>query len=242
MVDTTGTIEGINGLSETDPEIYKFQTKPLADEFLYGWVPGNFTFKFPKGFGKKMFKNSHLVLNIHYSPSSLNETDRSGVKLFLEKSDKVQREVKTLILRENQISNPPFSIPANKESTFYMSSGLIKRDLSLLTVQPHAHLLGKSFRAFAITEQGDLIPLIKIDKWDFNWQTTYEFPKLVHIPANSVILMEGTYDNTSSNPLNPNDPPVDVGYGWRTVDEMMNLIFYFVEYLPGDEDLVLEYD
>lgn len=241
MVDTSGLVAGINGLSETDTAIYRYQKKPLADEFLYGWVPGNFTFRFPRGFGKRLHLNSGFLLNMHYSPSSLTESDRSGIRLALEDAHNIKREVKTLILRENDISNKPFLIPAGTEKTFYISSGVIPGDLSLLTVQPHAHLLGKSFRAFAITPDGDLIPLIKIDKWDFNWQTTYEFPTLIHIPAGSVIYMEGTYDNTDSNPVNPNNPPVDAGYGWRTVDEMMNLIFYYTDYQPGDENLVLQY-
>jgi hypothetical protein len=84
--------------------------------------------------------------------------------------------------------------------------------------------------------------LVKVDAWDFDWQTIYQFDKLVHIPAGSVILMEGSYDNTSDNPRNPFFPPRDAGYGWRTVDEMMNLIFYYTDYQTGDETLSLEYE
>lgn len=242
MVDTTGAIGGIDGLSEMDSAVYQYQKVALADEFLYGWVPGNYVFRFPKGFGRRLPANSNLILNMHYSPSVLAETDRSGVNLYLEDQTKITREVKTLILRENDISNPPFLIPANEKPVFYMSSGVVENDLSLLTVQPHAHLLGKSFRAFAITGDGDLIPLVKINDWDFDWQTTYEFRRLIHVPKGSVIVMEGTYDNTSANPRNPFFPPRDAGYGWRTVDEMMNLIFYYVDYKAGDEVLELEYD
>jgi len=178
---------------------------------------------------------------MHYSPSVLKGVDQSQVRLYLDEAENILREVKTLILRETDISNQPFFIPAGNKPVFYMSSGVIQKDMSLLTIQPHAHLLGKSFRAFAITGDGDMIPLIKIDKWDFNWQTTYEFEKMIHIPAGAVIIMEGQYDNTVDNPVNPNFPPMDTGYGWRTVDEMMNLIFYYSDYMEGDETLHLQY-
>jgi hypothetical protein len=241
MIDTTGLIGGIDGLSEMDPKIYSYQKYPLADEFLYGWVPGNFEFRLPEGFGKKLYANSNIILNMHYSPSSKMDLDQSRVRFEFVKNKDNLREVKTLILRENQISNQPFELPENKVSTFYMSSGPLLKDISLLTVQAHAHLLGKSFRSFAITSDGDLIPLLKIDDWDFNWQTTYEFEKLIHIPKGAVIIMEGTYDNTILNPSNPFNPPRKVTYGWRTVDEMMNLIFHYVDYKKGDEFLNLKY-
>lgn len=56
MIDTTGALGGIDGMSENDNKVYEFQKQPLADEFLYGWVPGNFEFKFPKGFGKNFIR------------------------------------------------------------------------------------------------------------------------------------------------------------------------------------------
>ncbi len=242
MVDTTNLISGIDGMSENDTAVYAFQKRPLADEFLYGWVPGNFNFRFPKGFGKYLRKNSDIILNMHYSPSSISEIDRSRIHLYLSDPTHIKREVKNFILRETDISNPPFLIPANSERTFYMSSGILPKNISLLTIQPHAHLLAKSFRAFAVTPDGDMIPLVKIDDWDFNWQMTYVFENLCIIPKGSVIIMEGVYDNSSNNPNNPSNPPKDAGYGWRTVDEMMNLIFYYVDYQPGDESLKLEYD
>lgn len=239
MVDSTNKSRGIDGISEADPAVYKFQTVPLADEFMYGWVPGNLPVFYPEGIGKKLPKNADLVLNMHYAPSPLKETDQSTVKFYFAKS-KVNREVKTFILKEDAISNQPFFLPANTKSTFYMSSGVIEKEMSLISIQPHAHVLGKSFKAFAITPDGDMIPLIKIDNWDFNWQMTYQFKTMIHIPQGSIIMAEGTYDNTASNPENFNHPPKDVGYGWRTVDEMMNLIIYYVDYQKGDEKISME--
>ena len=239
MIDSTNKVRGIDGISETDPAVYKFQNVPLADEFMYGWVPGNLPIFYPAGTGKKLPKNADLILNMHYAPSPLKETDQSVVKFYFAKT-KVSREVKTFILKETAISNQPFWLRANTKSTFYMTSGVLDQAMSLISIQPHAHVLGKSFKAFAITPDGDAINLIKIDDWDFNWQTTYQFKSLLHIPKGSIIMVEGIYDNTSNNPENPNRPPKDVGYGWRTIDEMMNLIIYYLDYQEGDEKISME--
>jgi hypothetical protein len=99
------------------------------------------------------------------------------------------------------------------------------------------HLLGKSFKSFAITPDGDMIPLIHIPEWDFNWQQTYQFKDLLKIPRGSVIYAEAKFDNSKNNPQNPYFPPAKVRYGWGTKDEMMNLIFEYLLYEPGDEYL-----
>jgi len=233
MTDTTGRIRGIDGMSELDPRVKEFQTIPLVDEFLYGWVPGNEGIHFPSGMGKKLYQATDLVLNIHYSPSSKKEIDQSQIRFFFAKG-KTDREVKTLTLREENISNQPFYIPAETVKTFYISY-TVESDISLISVLPHMHFIGKTFTAVAAPPEGDAIPIVKIDSWDFNWQSTYVYQNLVKIPAGSVILVQATFDNTSANPANPNHPPKDVTYGWNSIDEMCNLVLYYVDYKEGDE-------
>jgi hypothetical protein len=235
MTDSTQKIRGINGMSELDPAIKAFQKIPLTDEFLYGWIPGNEGIFFPAGTGKKLYKGTDLVLNIHYSPSSKVQQDQSSIHLYFAKSA-VQREVKTLALRESDIANQPFFIPAQSEPSFYINY-LVENDISLISVMPHMHFLGKSFVALASTPMGETIPLIRIENWDFNWQSTYIFKSLLKIPSGSTIHVAAKYDNTSNNKANPNHPPKDVTYGWNTIDEMCNLIIYYVDYQEGDESV-----
>ena len=45
------------------------------------------------------------------------------------------------------------------------------------------------------------------------------------MPAGTV-FKTGVYDNTVWNPLNPNDPPIEVGYGSLTTDEMFLGVFH----------------
>ena len=238
MTDTSGTTSGLDGLSESDTAIYQYQTKPLADPFLFGWVPGNDQIVFPEGTGKKLFPGTDFIFNMHYSPSPIIVSDSSSIHIqFAEKP--AEREVITLTLKEDNISNPPFLIRANTSPVFYMRSPMIEEDVSLISIMPHMHLLGKRFKAFAVTPGGDLIPLVNIPDWDFNWQMTYTFKNYIYVPKGSVIYAEAQYDNTQQNPRNPTHPPKDVGYGWGTTDEMMNLVIYYVKYRAGDEKIEL---
>lgn len=234
MTDTSHMVREINGLSANDAMISRFEKYPPLDKFLYGWVPGNFAITFPQGTGKKLYKNTDIILNIHYAPNwREDQYDASTINLYFQKG-KVTREVLSLAIAEENISNPPFLIKANEKKTFYSSFGPIPIDISALAVLPHMHYLGKTFRAFAVTPEGDAVPLIKIDDWDFRWQETYQFKKLLYIPKGSVILIEATFDNTTDNPANPSSPPIDVTYGWDTTSEMLDLVLYYLEYKEGD--------
>jgi hypothetical protein len=235
MVDTTNNIRAIDGLSETDPKVYEFQKTGLKEEFLYGWVPGNDKISFPQGTGIKLNANSDFLLNMHYAPSPVPDTDQSEIQLYFAE-DKIEREVRNFTLRENDISNKPFLIKANHKATFFISKKIDKA-MSLISVMPHMHLIGKTFRAFVITPNGEVINLVKIDNWEFNWQMTYQFNTLLKVPVGSTIIIEGTYDNTAENPENPNSPPHDIAYGWGTKDEMFNLVLYYLDYKEGDEKI-----
>jgi hypothetical protein len=86
-------------------------------------------------------------------------------------------------------------------------------DFSLMSIAPHMHLIGTKAKSYAITPKGDTIKLIAIDDWDFNWQGSYTFKKLIKIPKGAKVYYEAEYDNTANNPLNPNNPPRVVRWG-----------------------------
>ncbi|MNY04696.1 hypothetical protein D3C86_1373880 [compost metagenome] len=136
---------------------------------------------------------------------------------------------------------PYFMIPADSVRKFNLKI-TTPEDQSLLYVWPHMHLLGKDFKAYAISPQGDTIKLVSIPSWDFRWQEIYRFKKLVRIPKGSVLTIEGTYDNRKENPNNPNNPPKMVfsAKDMKSTDEMMTLVMVFLPFKEGDEALFLE--
>lgn len=62
---------------------------------------------------------------------------------------------------------------------------------------------------------------------------------MLKIPAGSRIIVEAKFDNTTENPVNPNHPAKDIGYGWNSTGDMCDLVIYFLDYQEGNE--LIEY-
>jgi hypothetical protein len=106
----------------------------------------------------------------------------------------------------------------------------LSRDILLTSVMPHMHWLGKSFTFWAVLpdEKSTRVPLIRIDHWNFNWQGTYAFAEPVRLPKGAWFEIEGHYDNSAENPVNPTRPPQTVHWGEQTNDEMFIGVYEFI--------------
>lgn len=224
---------------------YDDGTYPTLTPLVCSYLPGVLPTVYPEGIGGyKMFKKGAFLLrDMHYGPSPIDEVDQSYFNIFYDKEPPV-RPTMELQLGTLGISDivPELIIPPDTVMTF-VTEAKILHDISLLTLNPHMHLLGKKFLAYAITANNDTIPLIKINDWDFRWQYFYTFENMLRLPKGTTIRVEGTFDNTSSNPNNPNNPPQEVRErdgSMRTTDEMFQFIFNYLEYMPGDENIELK--
>jgi hypothetical protein len=218
----------------------------LSQRLVYysGWIPGTTYESYPGNIGWVMPKKGMVLLYIHYAPSPVDVNIKSEVHLFF-KRQPIERMISVVNIGtggkgdiDPQLVIPPDSILKVKATI------LSKKDQSLLFAWPHMHLLGKSFKAYAVTISKDTIPLIYIPSWDFNWQDIYKYRKIIKIPAMSVITIEAEYDNTKENPHNPFSPPRTItsnqNFIMKTTDEMLNLLLIFLPYQPGDENMSLE--
>jgi hypothetical protein len=218
---------------------------PMLTPSVVNYLPGVETPVYPKGIGGfRMHRKGALFLkDIHYGPSPKEEFDSSYFNVFFSASPPQRQllEFQMGTLGQTPVV-PALQIPPDSIKS-YRTEYILPIDWSVITINPHMHLLGKSFHAFALTPGGDSIPLIRITHWDFRWQYFYTFTRMLHIPAGSRIVAIGVYDNTKKNPLNPFHPPRKVGErngSMRTTDEMFQFIINYVPYQKGDENQSLE--
>lgn len=244
--DSSINISGGSHFIETDNVNANLKEyDPLSHKPIYytGWIPGASGEKYPKGFGWTLPKRGVIIFTVHFSATPVKEVFDFGIKLTTT-SEAIQRKIKIISFGSGGIGErdiiPNFIIHPNKINDFQLK--MATRDAqSVMYVWPHMHLLGKSFKSYAVTPARDTIPLVFIPKWDYKWQEMYRMKKLTKIPAGSILTIDGSYDNTSQNPYNPNSPPATV-YSAKNMDskmEMFTLLMIYVPYKEGDEDLTL---
>jgi hypothetical protein len=181
---------------------------------LGGWAPGNRPSQLPEGIGRFLPKNGDIIIQVHYHPNGKPETDRSRLGLFF-----ARKPVKQ-VLHWNAAANLDMQLPPGQSNIEVQADWEMPIDLVAYAVTPHMHLLGRDMRMSLKFPDGRVQDLIKVDDWDFNWQYSYYFQKPIEVPKGTKLLVLAHFDNSASNPRNPNKPPKVVTWGEATTDEM----------------------
>lgn len=190
-----------------------------------GWAPGAVPEFLPEGVGIPMPKGSRLVLQIHYhlKGQSLKDQTQLGVH-FARKPIAHPLTIGALYDSKN------LKIPAGQADYKISKEMTLDRDIEVLNVFPHMHLLGQSISLEAILPDFTQQCLIRIDQWNFHWQGFYSYKKPIVLPKGTRLKLTGTYDNSEANPHQFNHPPKDVSWGEQTTDEMFLSFFGYIEH------------
>lgn len=211
---------------------------PTTGGMIGAYTPGASPTIFPEtstfNAGITLEAGSYIVFAMHYPDGSYGQWDQTKVNIYFYPEPVSNfREVYAAPI----LSDWTFNIPANTVDSVEANYGPLPATVTMMSVFPHMHLLGKYIESYAVTPTTDTIPFVRIPEWDFHWQEFYFFKYMQMIPINSMIYGKGIYDNTVANDHNPNDPPIDVGAGFNTTDEMFLIYYHFMLYQAGDENI-----
>ena len=193
--------------------------------FLF-WKPGSPPYAEPDGMALRLDKNTDLVLNTHFQASGKPELVQPTLGLYF--TDKPATLHPMLLQLDN---DRMLDIPAGTKNFLVSDDFTLPVEASVLAIYPHAHYLGRDLLALGTLPDGTKKTLIHIENWDLNWQAVYRYEKPVDLPAGTTISMRFTYDNSTDNIRNPNQPPKRVMAGNRASDEMAHL---WLQVLPRE--------
>jgi len=161
---------------------------------------------------------------MHYTPYGKEAVDNSQIGVYF------RDDMPKYIMRGVVVIDTSIEIPANTARHKEVAYVEFPNDALLYSAFPHAHYRAYANDLWLQTPDGKKTLLLTMPRYDFNWQRAYTFAEPIKIPAGSRLIANWTYDNSKSNPANP-DPTIKVTWGEQSHEEMLftSLSFRWVD-------------
>jgi hypothetical protein len=186
----------------------------MSDGAIGGYVPGLPAARLASGRAILLPAGSDIVLQVHYNATGKATTDRTKVGIVFARRETVERSFQI------GLANPGFVIPPGDPAYPVHADITVDSDVRVIGFTPHMHLRGKSFEFRAVLPDGTREVLLRVPKYDFNWQLTYDLAEERVFPKGTKFEATAVFDNSPNNKFNP-DPKASVRFGDQTWDEMM---------------------
>lgn len=209
-----GAKQAIHHIIANDP-VVAGSTGERSGGNLAGFAPGMDPIVYPKDTGVLFPKDADFVFQMHYTPNGKAVTDHSKVGFYFREASNPPKYP----LHLTALTDFKFEIPPGAPEHTTVVTRPIKRDMLIYNIMPHSHLRGRAGTMTAVYPDGREEILLNVPKYDFNWQTVYEYREPKTIPAGSKLVWSFSWDNSPQNKANP-DATQPVRWGDQTFEEM----------------------
>jgi mono/diheme cytochrome c family protein len=220
-------VEGNGKPADPTPKLTRDPSRKEIGSGLGGLVPGRLYSLFEDGVARKIPAGADIVLQMHYTTIGQPVTDQTEIGIVLAKEPPVNLRAQG----GGAIPNLTFAIPPGDPNYEVVGKQSFDRDTYLSSLYPHMHVRGKDAQYSIVYPDGREEVVLRVPKYDFNWQLSYKLAEPKFMPKGSTLKVMMHYDNSTGNRFNP-DPTATVRWGEQTWEEMM-LGYYGTIELPG---------
>ena len=185
-----------------------------GSDILTVYTPGMIPDVWKPGLAKKIRAGSDLIFQMHYTANGKEAVDRTKIGLVFSKQPPSKRVLTVAAV------NTGFVIPPGDPDYKVTAAAPHPNAAELLSLFPHMHLRGKAFEYRLVQPTGESETILRVPRYDFNWQLSYKLETPLHLIPGSKIECTAWYDNSPNNPANP-DPKASVKWGEQSWEEMM---------------------
>jgi len=201
---------------------------------LHEYAVGKYGDIFGENTGRLLKKGTRLRYDMHYFAIGSEQHNKTTIAFkFYPKGVVPKYQVRSQAIRN--VPNDELEVPPN---TVVRTDGYFRlaRNARIDAFQPHMHMRGRGLTVEAIDPTTNRTQILSsVDHFDFNWHINYVYADDVAplLPAGTMLHLIGIHDNTSANRRNP-DPAMWVGFGERSVDDMLQ-VWLNIVYLDDAE-------
>ncbi len=178
-----------------------------------GYAPGREHMVFDENSGVLLQKDMRFMIQFHYTTTGRAVVDKTRLGLYFRDTPPARSLSRTAVM------NGDFVVPPGESDYPVTATARLPNDVYLYGFAPHMHYRGKRISFTAQYPDGRTMNLLSIPNFQHNWQMNYRLREPLFLPAGTVIVADGGFDNSSLNPLNP-DPSQEVRWGDQVWDEM----------------------
>ncbi len=191
--------------------------------FLDGYSPGeNRAAKFPEGTAVLIPKGSKISMQFHYVGIGAELVDQTKIGFYFADPDQVDALEERLVQAVSaQVTIPPFDYHLPAHASYQFDEAVV-----ISGVRAKMNARGKQMKFSVEHPDGHMQDILSVPAYNYGWQPHYELDEPVTIPAGSTVHVTGAFDNSVSNPFNP-DPSSEVKSGFESWDEIFTGYFTF---------------
>ncbi len=178
-----------------------------------GYAPGREYVSFDENTGILLEKDMRFMVQFHYTTVGKAVEDVTRIGLYFHDEPPAHPLSRTAVM------DGEFVIPPGDDDFDVIARASITKNSYLYNIAPHMHYRGKRVKYTIEYPDGRKEDLLSIPNFQHNWQMVYRLKEPKLLPAGTVIVAEGAFDNSAKNPLNP-DPGQEVRWGEQVWDEM----------------------
>lgn len=183
-------------------------------------APGTNVLQFPPGTALRVRAGTVLTFQMHYTAHGHETSDRTSVGF------RFAPEMPDEEIRAASFQNGALVLPAGEKDVAVPAELEPTQPIRIWALFPHTHLRGTRWQYTLEKPDGTSEIILDVPRYDFNWQTYYFYAKPLEIPAGGKITSMAWYDNSASNPHNP-DATKPVLWGDQTWEEMQYTGFLY---------------
>lgn len=185
----------------------------VSRRFVEGYSPGAENLSvFAPGTGVLIPKGHRLSMQLHYVTNGQSTVDQTELGLyFSDSSELLEKRVQALSTR--------FEIPANTADFPQQVSHQFDEPVIITGVRARMNYRGKRMEFLVESVEGERSRIFSVPAYNYGWQPHYILDEPIHLSAGSRVIVEGAFDNSVSNPTNPN-PDAVVSFGLESWEEM----------------------
>jgi hypothetical protein len=209
-------VEGDGQPHDPAPRTTRDRARREIDGGIGAYVPGRVYELFEEGVARRIPAGAEIVLQMHYTTIGRPVVDQTEIGVVLARQPPARLRTRG----GGSLPNRQFVIPPGHPNYEVRAQKTMESDSYLSSVYPHMHVRGKDVTYTLVYPDGREDVVLRVPKYDFNWQTSYRLAEPKFMPKGSTLQVVAHFDNSAANKHNP-DPSAEVRWGDQTWEEML---------------------